>query len=52
MNQIWQSIQEEIEQQAQSFFEELLGSCSGSSSLLGFGIAVVYFRRRSRRKGP
>jgi hypothetical protein len=45
MRDILQRIQEELEQQAASFLEELLAGCTGPGAALGL-VALVFLRRR------
>jgi len=46
MDQLWKSIQEEMERQAQSFIDELLAQCLGPSAMAGLALALVYRRQR------
>lgn len=50
MQQIWETIQAEIERQARSFLEKLLEGCLGPGTMLGLVLALVW--RRSHRLRP
>lgn len=50
LQQLGDMIAQAVAQQAQSWIERLIEGCSGSLTLLGGGIAVIFFRLRNQRK--